>query len=174
MTKGTAASSPTVSRDRLTACMRSAEFWASEGALLAYSSRMQRIADRFSIAAAVLGAITSLSVWTVLTNSPSSIAQLLVSAVALSGAVVAAVPQIRRYGEGAGRGRELATQYGRLYGRLTDAREVFGRPESVEATRAIIEDFESVKARKDQLSPYPTREQEIRNRQKQKCADAWN
>jgi hypothetical protein len=77
---------------------------------------MQTTADRYSIGAALLAAITSLTVWTTLTNKPDWKAQLAVSVMALATAAVATFPRVRHYAEAAGKARELATQYGGLTG----------------------------------------------------------
>jgi hypothetical protein len=145
----------------------SAQYWCAESGLLNYARRMQTTADWYSIGAALLAAITSLTVWTTLTNRPDWKAQLAVSVIALATAAVATFPRVRHYAEAAGKARELATQYGGLYGRLLDAGQVYGDPQYEDAIRMVIKDFDAVKARKDQLVPYPKTEQEARDRQKE-------
>ncbi len=127
---------------------------------------MQRAADWFAITASLLGTLTSLAVWTTLADNPNSIAQLSVSVVALLGAAGAAFPRVRNYGEAAGTARELASQYGTLLGRLIDAQLVASDSTMNDAVRNLVGDFESLKARKDQLVPYPAKEQKARDEQK--------
>jgi hypothetical protein len=106
---------------------------------------MQTTADRYSIGAALLAAITSLTVWTTLTNRPDWKAQLAVSIMALATAAVATFPRVRHYAEVAGKAREPATQYGGLYGRLLDVAQVYGDPQYEDAIRVVIKDFDAVK-----------------------------
>jgi hypothetical protein len=155
-----------VTRERLTECIDSARFWASEEALLHFANSMQNRADLFAITSALLASVTSLSVWTVLSGSPTWIAQLVVAVVALVSAATAVVPRVRKYGEAAGKARELATQYGGLLGELTDAQAVVEQPKWEGVVRHIVDRFQSVKARKDQLAPYPHNEKEKREMEK--------
>ncbi|MGS0684884.1 hypothetical protein ACVBEQ_06995 [Nakamurella sp. GG22] len=157
---------PPVSKERLRNCIASATFWASEEALLAFAHRMQRRADQLALVTAVLGAVTSLAIWTTLSGDPSWQAQLVVSVVALGTAAAAAFSRIRNYGEAAGKARELSGQYGKILGELGDAEAVQNDPQWKDAVRSRVADFESIKSRKDLLVPYPMKEQKVRNQQR--------
>jgi hypothetical protein len=128
---------------------------------------MRTTADRYSIGAALLAAITSLTVWTTLTNRPDWKAQLAVSIMALATAAVATFPRVRHYAEAAGPilGGEFAGHTS-MAGSSMPCR-CTAIPNTRDAIRMVIKEFDAVKARKDQLVPYPKTEQEARDRHKE-------
>jgi hypothetical protein len=107
------------------------------------------MADRFAIFAGFLSAVTGLSVWAVWANSPEWYWQLLVAVVALLASLCALVPRVKNWAEQAGLARELASQYGRLVGDLTDLTNL----QVIDQVRAgrVVDDFQITKEKKDQL-----------------------
>jgi hypothetical protein len=128
-------------------CLKSAYLWEEE--LPRYANLNQRHADAFSTAAGLLSALTGLSAWTLLTNLPGWPAQLLVGFVSLAAAACALVPRVRNFAEEAGLARELASQYGRFIGDLTDLQETQVTDQA--RARRVIEAFQITKEKKDSL-----------------------
>jgi hypothetical protein len=153
MPKPTGAPSIPVSPERVVLCQRSALFWVDE--LPRYADRQQRTADAWAIAAGVLGAVTSLSIWPVLGQDSSPFAKFAISAVALLAAVCALVPRVKNYGEMAGQARELSSQYGSLVGELADLANM--KPLDQQQAHALITRFQSTKEKKDALRGLPDR-----------------
>ncbi|WP_412737318.1 hypothetical protein [Krasilnikovia sp. MM14-A1259] len=119
---------------------------------------MQRRADGYAIAAAFLSTVTSLTFWGFLNVANSWWAQTIASAAAFAAAAAAIIPRVKNYSEAAGKARQLATQYGTIKGRLTDA-QVWSAANVADDTalRQVVEDFEAIKSSKDALVPYPKR-----------------
>jgi len=72
-----------VTRERIATCLDSARLWARE--LPRYADRQQRRADAWSIAAGVLAALTSLSVFPLLTGDSAEWGRWLVAGMARAG-----------------------------------------------------------------------------------------
>jgi hypothetical protein len=142
-----------ISRKRVRECEESAHFWVRE--LPRYADRKQLWADSWSIAAGVLAALTSLSIFPVLSDDATDWQRFLVAAAAFAAAICALIPRVKNYAELAGQARELSSRYGGVIGDLMDLAEA--NPFPAEAARAVIDDFESIKARKDSLRGLPDR-----------------
>jgi hypothetical protein len=142
-----------VTRARIATCLDSAQFWAHE--LPRYADRQQRRADAWSIAAGILAALTSLSIFPVLTANAADWEKWVVSAVAMLAAICALVPRVRSYGELAGQAREVSSRYGRLTGELMD----LARAEYLDQDRAryVVTEFQATKEKKDALRGLPER-----------------
>ena len=153
MANATIATGIPVSSERVVLCQRSAIFWVDE--LPRYADRQQRAADTWAIAAGVLAALTSLSIWPVLGQDSSPFAKFIISAVALLAAICALVPRVKNYGELAGQARELSSQYGSLVGDLTDLANM--KPLDQQLAQALIARFQSTKEKKDALRGLPDR-----------------
>ena len=155
--------SPPVSAARANECRASAAFWAGPDGLPAYAARMQSRSNLLAILTAVLGAISSLSVWTLLSNDPGWQAQLAVSLVALATVVTGTLGKMRNYGQAAGQAQELSSQFGHIKGALMDLEPVLSKPEYVATVQDVVLKYEAIKARKDALNPIPKKEQRHRN-----------
>ncbi len=142
-----------VTRERISTCLDSAQFWARE--LPRYADRQQRRADAWSIAAGLLAAIASLSIFPILTSNAADFGKWVVSAIALLAAICALVPRVRSYGELAGQAREVASRYGRLTGDLMDLARA--DPLDQERARYIVTEFQATKEKKDSLRGLPDR-----------------
>jgi hypothetical protein len=137
-------------RARVVRCLESAVLWADE--LPRYANIQQSKADFWAIAAGIVASITGLAIFPVLNDSSTTTEKAIVTLFAFTAAVFALVPRIRNYAEEAGEARTIATAYGPLVGRLLDARAAIDAEQSdPEAVRAVIDDFEAAKAKKDQL-----------------------
>ncbi len=68
------------------------------------------------------------------------------------------MPRVRNYGELAGQARELSSRYGGIYGDLVDLS--LAPTIDQERALAIVEEFESIKSKKDGLRGLPDRETE--------------
>jgi hypothetical protein len=136
-----------VTRARIATCLDSAQFWAHE--LPRYADRQQRRADSWSIAAGALAALTSMSIFPILTANAADWEKWVVSAAAMLAAVCALVPRVRSYGELAGQAREVSSRYGRLTGELMD----LARAEYLDQDRAryVVTEFQATKEKKDSL-----------------------
>ena len=153
-----------ITKQRIDGCLASATHWADQ--LPVFANRMQRLADRYAILAAILSAITGLAAWGAIAQSGSGWARGLAALVGLTAAVVGIVPRVKNYAEAASKSRELASQYGSIKGRLLDAQAWLGHGASDVVLRQLVADFESVKKSKDLLVPYPAEAQAARNEQK--------
>ena len=142
-----------VSRDRVVNCLRSASIWVGE--LPRYADRQQQRADFWAILAGVLAALTSLAIFPVLGDSSTVGEKLIVSAVALAAAICALVPRVKNYAELAGQARELSSRYGGIVGDLLDLS--VANPIDQEQARIVVNEFESIKERKDGLRGLPDR-----------------
>lgn len=142
-----------VTRERIATCLESALFWARE--LPRYADRQQRRADAWSIAAGVLAALTSLSVFPFMSSGAAEAGKWVVAGMALLAAVCALVPRVRSYGELAGQAREVSSRYGRLTGDLMD----LVRAEWIDQERAryVVNEFQATKEKKDSLRGLPDR-----------------
>jgi hypothetical protein len=152
-TSSGAAQGAPVSRERITNCLRSASVWVEE--LPRYADRQQRRADFWAILAGILAALTSLAIFPVLDESATAPAKVAVSTVALAAAICALVPRVKNYGELAGQARELSSRYGGIVGDLLDL-SVAGQIDQEQA-RLVVNEFESIKERKDALRDLPDR-----------------
>jgi hypothetical protein len=117
---------------------------------------MQEIADRWAIAASILGLITGLAVWATVAQSTTLWAQAAVTAVALATGICGVIPRIRNYGEMAGSARGLIPRYARSSGELRslwEHQDWLDRPQA----QTVIGTFEAIKEAKDQLRYLPTR-----------------
>jgi hypothetical protein len=103
--RGDASTPLPTSRERLASCSESAAFWADE--LPRYANFQQSKADWWAIAAGVLAAATSLSVFPALDSSSGNGTKLLVAIPAFLAAVLAVVPRIKNYAEMAGTAVDL-------------------------------------------------------------------
>lgn len=144
-----------VSDQTMKECIDSACLWVAE--LPDYADRNQRKADCWAIAAGILAAITSLSIWPVLTETEAAWAKTLVSVVALAAAVCALVPRIKNYSEMATEARQLVSKYADAMGRLRDLRAMGVNVDQQEARRIMVE-FAATKAKKDVLHGLPERD----------------
>lgn len=164
------ASGVPVSPTRIDNCLRSAGFWVN--ALPRYADRQQLKADFWAILAGILAATTSLAIFPVLGETPTTLEKAIVSAFALLAAVCALVPRVKNYGELAGQARELSSRYGGIYGDLVD----LSHAPTIDQDRAlaIVEEFEAIKSKKDGLRGLPGREaMEIhRNEMARKVAES--
>jgi hypothetical protein len=142
-----------VTRERIATCLESALFWARE--LPRYADRQQRRADAWSIAAGVLAALTSLSVFPLMSSTVADAGKWIIAGLALAAAVCALIPRVRSYGELAGQAREVSSRYGRLTGELMD----MARAEWVDQERAryVVTEFQATKEKKDSLRGLPDR-----------------
>jgi hypothetical protein len=142
-----------VTRERIATCLESALFWARE--LPRYADRQQRRADAWSIAAGVLAALTSLSVFPLMSSTVADAGKWIIAGLALAAAVCALIPRVRSYGELAGQAREVSSRYGRLTGELMD----MVRAEWVDQERAryVVTEFQATKEKKDSLRGLPDR-----------------
>ena len=77
------------------------------------------------------------------------------SAVALAAAICALVPRVKNYAEFAGQARELSSRYGGIVGDLLDL-SVANQIDQEQA-RIVVNEFESIKERKDALRGLPNR-----------------
>jgi hypothetical protein len=154
-----------ISEARLTECIVSARFWANH--LNSYSDKMQALADGYAISASLISTITGLAVWGMIAASPKLWAQVLVGAMAFAAAAVAVVPKVKGYGECAVKAAPLSTEYGKVLGDLEDALTELQshNPSAQTDSRAAVDAFQVVKAKKDALKPFPRRlEEEISTR----------
>lgn len=150
---GTAAAP--ISKARLRMCVDSTTYWAVE--LPRYANRQQDKADRWALAAGVVGAITGLSAFPTLENT-GLWGRVAVAAAAFLAAALALVPRVKNYAEMAGKAREIASAYGPLRGGFVDAyAEMETGRGSDDARRALVEEFQAVKAKKDELRYLPQR-----------------
>ena len=142
-----------VSKERIVACLASATFWTRE--LPIYADGRQRWADAWAIAAGLLAALTSLSIFPVLGDDSTDLQKWAISIVAFAAAICALIPRIRNYGELAGQARELASRYGSLEGDLLDLSKA--DPVDQERARTIVTEFQAAKEKKDALRGLPDR-----------------
>ncbi|MBK8447085.1 MAG: hypothetical protein IPL41_10525 [Micropruina sp.] len=135
-----------VSKANVRDCLDSARYWVL--LLPAYANDKQRTADRWAIAAGLLAAVTSLTVWATLEESTSNWARAAVAIFSLATAVCALFPRVKNYGEMAGHARELSARYGQILGDLFN---LWDHPSalSTPAAHEVITAFDAVKAAKD-------------------------
>ena len=141
-----------ISVQRVEGCLASASHWAA--VLPEYADRNQRWADFWAIATGVVGALTSLSVWPILSESSTTADKLVLSVGALATAICQLIPRVRNHAELATQAKELAGAYGSLVGKLRDL-EAAGVPQV--PARDIVADYQTTKARKDALRRVPSR-----------------
>jgi hypothetical protein len=163
---GTGASSAIpVSRERIRDCLDSARFWTAT--LPHYADREQKWADVFGLVAGLVSALTGLAIWPVLATGNATSSQLtpgaiVISVAAMVAAVAALVPRVMNFAEMAGQARELASRYGAVLGQLEDLVHV--KEIDQDAARAIVDEFQATKQKKDALRRLPGRDEvEIRN-----------
>jgi hypothetical protein len=137
-----------ISRKRVKECEESARFWTSE--LPRYADRKQSWADFWSILAGVLAAVTSLAIFPVLNDGSPDWAKYVVSGFAFVSAICALIPRVKGFAELSGQARELSSRYGGVVGDLLDLVEA-PDPFPADAARAVVAEFESIKAKKDSL-----------------------
>jgi hypothetical protein len=142
------------SKERVNDCLKSASHWVSE--LPNYADSQQRRADWFAICAGVVAAVTGASIYPVAENVTNTTARVLLAAPALLAAVLAVFPQVKNYGEMAGRARELSSSYGDMTGRLRDAVSNYDVTDTA-TLKTTLDDFGNLKAKKDQLRDLPPR-----------------
>ncbi|KGN36046.1 hypothetical protein N798_01140 [Knoellia flava TL1] len=124
--------------------------WARE--LPRYANWQQSKADWWSLAAGILAAVTGLSVFPVLDDTSTTTEKGIVALGALLSSICALVPRVKNYGEMAGQARELSTTYGPLVGRLLDSLvQAEAGTADQGSLRAVMDDFDRAKARKDTL-----------------------
>lgn len=139
-----------ITPQRVRACLVSAQLWTHQ--LPRYANWQQSKADWWAVAAGLIASITGLAIFPVADDPSDDRAKFVVAFFALAAGICALVPRVKNYGEMAGRARELSSVYGPLVGRLLDALVAAraGTADQAEL-RAVLIDFESAKARKDQL-----------------------
>jgi hypothetical protein len=150
-----------ITKDRVEQCYASAAYWAR--ALPHYADSEQSKADWCSLIAGVAAAITGLGIWPLLGINDGKVTELnpwtlAFSGLALVAAIAALLPRIYNYGEMAGHAREVGTRYGTLVGALEDL--VLESPFDPIAARAVVDEFEATKAKKDSLRRLPNRDAE--------------
>lgn len=142
------------SRERVSDCLRSASHWVS--VLPTYADSQQKKADWFAIIAGIVAVVTGASIYPVVENVTNEAARYLLAAPALLAAVLSVIPQVKNYGEMAGRARELSSSYGDMTGRLRDAVTNYDVTDPA-TLKAVLDDFGTLKAKKDQLRDLPPR-----------------
>lgn len=152
-----------ISRNRVVRCRESAEYWVRE--LPRYADRKQFWADFWSLAAGILAALTSLSIFPVLNDQAPDWQKGVVAIAAFAAAICALFPRVKNYGELAGQARELSSRYGGVVGDLVDLEAA--NPFPADAARAIVDEFESIKAKKDGLRGMPDRQRSHRPQPRQ-------
>jgi hypothetical protein len=153
-----------VSETELKADTVSAEFWTTHINL--YSEKMQRLADRYAIAASLISTITGLAVWGTIASSTKWWGQALVCVMAFAAAAVALIPKIRRYNECAVNSLPLSSEYADSLGALHTALEEIhnGSPDAQKDSREAVDKFKDTKKKKDALRPFPWKLEEEINR----------
>ena len=142
-----------VSMERIGICLASATFWTRE--LPVYADSRQLRADFWAIAAGLLAALTSLSIFPVLGDGSTDLQKWVISIVAFLAAICALIPRVKNYGELAGQARELASRYGSLEGDLLDLSHA--KPMDQERARTVVTEFQATKEKKDGLRGLPDR-----------------
>jgi hypothetical protein len=86
---------------------------------------------------------------------------------AFAAAVVAVIPKVRGYGECAVKAAPLSTEYGKVLGDLEDAlNELQSNNQNAQThSRAAVDAFQGIKAKKDALKPFPSELEEEISRQ---------
>ncbi|MFE0523152.1 hypothetical protein [Streptomyces sp. NPDC058954] len=109
-----------------------------------YANRCQSRADFISACSNTLAALTGLTIWATVQTDPAWWAKVLVALAALSSAVLGFLPSIYHWSDKATKARQLASEYGHLYGELLKAKgkilkgEVVS-DEGIEIMRAELE-----------------------------------
>lgn len=154
-----------ISVERVKECKASAKFWTES--LGSYAAKMDRRSDTYAIISVILSSLTGLAVWSTLAASTEVYAVAIVSAVAFTSAVVAAIPTIRGYSDCAKASRSLSTDYGDIYGDLCDALEALSsdKPSVHHEAQQTVALFEQIRERKQMLKPFPAKLQALRNAQ---------
>jgi hypothetical protein len=144
-----------ISIERVQKCVTSAEFWAPR--IEVYGQSMRKRANFYAIVSALLSILTGLAVWTKVAASTEPLIVVIVAVVAFAAAAATAIPQIIGYGVCAGAATSLGPRYGHAQGELIDALAALKKdPDGAQAfARKAVEEFESVKAAKALLQPYP-------------------
>ncbi|MFJ5302267.1 hypothetical protein [Streptomyces sp. NPDC088350] len=116
------------------------------------TARLTRKIRLFNVASGVLSAITAMSAWAVISQSPELVAQIMVSVVSLISALLVSVPSILDWRQRNGEMLALCGEYGRIYGELLDQKYGLARGSSNPAIlEEAVENFQKIKARKDAL-----------------------
>ncbi len=138
-----------ISEQRIIECIASARLWSIH--IKETVDKMHAIADRYTISAALISAITGLAAWGQVTASTRVWAQILVGVMAIAAAVVAVIPRVKGYSESASKLAPLATKYGAVLGGLLDALSEIqmSNPNAQIHAQIAIREFEKVKAEKD-------------------------
>ncbi len=146
---------PEVSVNRLIGCQFSAQFWAAN--LPGYGARMQTLADRYTIAASLISTVTGLAAWGTITTSAGAWGEALVGGMAFVAAAVAIIPKYKNYGDCAVKASLISKDYGEVLGRLADVIVAMSsrKPGSHAEAVRIVEQFEAIRARKQDLRPFP-------------------
>jgi hypothetical protein len=129
---------------------------------------MRAKADKWAIAAAILGAISSLGVWATLADSTKLWAIVIVSLVSIATTLVGSIPKIKLWAECAGAAPLIASKYGHAIGELENAREALaaGLPEAQKLAEAARSYFAAARNEKLALKPFPSDLQAARDKQK--------
>jgi hypothetical protein len=148
-----------ISEQNLIECIVSARLWTTR--LGPYSAKMQAMADRYAIVAALISVITGLTAWGSIAGSPKLWAQVLVGLMAFAAAAAAVIPRITGYSDCAVKAAPLSTEYGKVLGKLLNALDemLSDSPDAQVHSRAFIDDFDETRARKQALKPFPTKVQ---------------
>lgn len=130
-----------------------ARYWAER--LGPYAEKMRERNDMWAVISVALGALTGLSIWTVLAESPSVAAQVAVSIVVVLTALAGAIPLRKQYGECAASSALLASKYAEAYQLFVMAGASSG--DSAEATRTTAWGlFREAELGRNQLSAAPS------------------
>jgi hypothetical protein len=128
------------------------------------ADKNQKFADFWAILTGILAAVTSLSIFPVLTDNATDFEKGVIAVFAFLAAVCALVPRVMNFGEHAGQARELTTRYGHVLGDLLDISKAQTIPQN--AARRVVNEFESIKEKKDALRGLPDRYKGQRERKR--------
>jgi len=145
-----------ISERNIIECVVSARLWTTR--IGPYSAKMQAIADRYAISASLISTITGLAAWGTIAGSPRLWAQVLVGLMAFAAAAVAVIPKVIGYSDCAVKAAPLSTEYGKVLGRLLNALDEFlsDNPSAQTHSKAAIDEFDEIRAKKQALKPFPT------------------
>ena len=160
-----------ISVQNIIECIVSARLWTTRIGL--YSGKMQAIADKYAISASLISTITGLAAWATIAGSPRLWAQVLVGLMAFAAAAVAVIPKVIGYSDCAIKAAPLSAEYGKVLGRLLNALDelLAGKPNAQTHSKAVIDEFDEVRAKKQALKPFPTDLQTLVDRERQEAIE---
>ena len=132
-------------------------FWSEH--LARYGASMRKRSNNFAVAAAAVSTITGAAIWTTVSKSSETWAQILVGAIAVLAAILALVPKLWGYSDCATNAPTVGSKYGKQLENLRKAHDDLdaGVAGASDKAWAAILEFYDIREEKEKLTPYPSK-----------------